>query len=1389
MPDFRHSAPHPGPALKQLLDDKGVLVAQAATLLGVGRQALSKVLNEKADLTQEMATRIGKAFGEAEGQRLMAKQTALDDLRAAEQAKEIATRTHVRSFVGIRARQIGAWAQQESARPELPALLRRLVHSTGTHLTKVDFPAYDHAQRHGWDGVVITDSATPWIPRGQSGWEFGCNVNPAAKAEEDYAARSYAKKPKKKADADAAATTEEKGLTAEERRNTTFVFVTPRDWPGKDKWVKTKQAEGIWKDVIVHDADSLEQWLEQSVPTQSWFGEIIGNLGTGGAGTATMDICWREFADSCKPKLSKLLFHGAVESTKTKLDSWLRQPPNTAFVVTADSISEGLAFVACALQSAGPMPGEFYDRALYLKTPDALQRAVKAAPDFVVVVADPSVERVAAGVQETHHFLVVRLRNSISGEADIALDLVDDETYRKALSDMGLPEEDYQRFCRETGNSPTILRRRLSTIPAIHEPAWSGDADLGRALVPMMLAGAWGSDVPGDCAVMSALAGQPYDAVEEQVARLSAVPETPIWSIGRFRGVTSKIDVLFGAARSVTKSNLDDLFFVAELVLSEDDPALDLPPGEQWLAMVKGKKRDHSAALRAGLCETLVLLAVHGDNLFQKHLGVHLRDRVDQLIERLLTPLDARKWASQKSDLPRYAEAAPDVFLKVLETDLNSAAPKVHALLTPADSGILGSGCNRTGLLWALETLAWKSDQLLRVCRILARLAQIEINDNWVNKPEGSLAAIFRNWMPQTAATIEERNTVMEILCREFSAVGWRLIMGQFGNRHGVGHYSARPHWRNDAAGAGRTAKTWGEVWAVSDKARELAITWPHHTPTTLGDLVERLHDIKPEERDRIWAAVRKWTDENNDETSAHILRERIRKSAFTRRARIHNKMPGEARDQARDAYQRLEPKDPIIRSRWLFDTHWVDESSDELEDENLDYKARAARTEALRKAALTEIWSILGFDGLMRLIELTNAEWAIGLGLADIVAPEEREAVADKLAGQPAPPDDGKLRVVLGAFLIKQDAQDRGMMMESLVSKFVADDVPASASRLLRAAQFKAETWKLLDQLPPAWRDDYWRTVNPHWDDQDEAENNFMVDRLMEAKRPRAAFAVLHMDFNKLEARRLVNLLQVISISNDEGKHYQLAPHDVSEAFKSLSARARIEVSLAELAQLEFRYADVLDHTDYGIPTLEAQMAADPNLFMHLIALVYRRDDGPEPDRPEWEIADPEIKSSTATTAYSVLHKMSRLPGTDAEGTVDPTALLLWVQKVRDLGLRYGRLRSVDHTIGHLFGHAPKGKDGIWPCEPVRQAFDAVGSDPMSEGFHMGRYNHRGVHWRGEGGSDERTMSAEYRAWAKAVAFAYPFMAKALEDLGETYAREAVMHDTDAAVRRRLSH
>jgi hypothetical protein len=88
-----------------------------------------------------------------------------------------------------------------------------------------------------------------------------------------------------------------------------------------------------------------------------------------------------------------------------------------------------------------------------------------------------------------------------------------------------------------------------------------------------------------------------------------------------------------------------------------------------------------------------------------------------------------------------------------------------------------------------------------------------------------------------------------------------------------------------------------------------------------------------------------------------------------------------------------------------------------------------------------------------------------------------------------------------------------------------------------------------------------------------------------------------------------------------------------------------------------------------------------------------------------------------------------------------------------------------------------------------VRQVLDAIGSQDMAHGMSVGRYNTRGAHFRGPDGNDERTLAAQYRGWAKAVAFQYPFTAKFLEEIASGYDREAVWHDTEANVRKRLNY
>ena len=132
----------------------GMSVKDAAKRLGIGRPALSNFLNGNSALSPEMAVRLEKTFG-ADRKQLLDMQAAYDRQQEHASEKEVAVRAFVPSFLIIKARQIEEWADSQiEARNHLPVLLRKLVHSTGNELRKVDFPAYDNAQRKGSDGFI-----------------------------------------------------------------------------------------------------------------------------------------------------------------------------------------------------------------------------------------------------------------------------------------------------------------------------------------------------------------------------------------------------------------------------------------------------------------------------------------------------------------------------------------------------------------------------------------------------------------------------------------------------------------------------------------------------------------------------------------------------------------------------------------------------------------------------------------------------------------------------------------------------------------------------------------------------------------------------------------------------------------------------------------------------------------------------------------------------------------------------------------------------------------------------------------------------------------------------------------------------------------------------------
>ncbi|HDZ71934.1 MAG TPA: addiction module antidote protein, HigA family [Aurantimonas coralicida] len=90
-----YDPPHPGEMVREeCLAPLGLSVTEAARVLGVTRQALNNVVNEKAGISPEMAIRLEKAFG-GEADFWLRLQTAFDLAQARRREGSIAVDRYV----------------------------------------------------------------------------------------------------------------------------------------------------------------------------------------------------------------------------------------------------------------------------------------------------------------------------------------------------------------------------------------------------------------------------------------------------------------------------------------------------------------------------------------------------------------------------------------------------------------------------------------------------------------------------------------------------------------------------------------------------------------------------------------------------------------------------------------------------------------------------------------------------------------------------------------------------------------------------------------------------------------------------------------------------------------------------------------------------------------------------------------------------------------------------------------------------------------------------------------------------------------------------------------------------------------------------------------------
>ena len=1249
----------------------------------------------------------------------------------------------------VQARNLEAWADSLDARATLPQVLRRLIRATRRDIKWAEFPAQEQTQRPGWDGIVEAGAGDSFVPEGTSVWEMGVDKNLQKKADDDFSKRT-------------------KSALGLDRSKLTFVFVTPRKWQKKADWCKTKAALGKWKEVRVYDSATLEEWLEQAPAVDAWLG---GHVGVKPEGVISFDDYWANLQALTDPSLKPEVFLTSREARVKELDIWLEGPPN-AMAIKASSPAEAIDFLAACSQD--PSRADlFAARALIVEDRNAWRRLTASSDSRLLLVPHPSLsvepELVAEAVRNGNRVLLYSSQTQREHIAALRLPRPYRYDLQKALESSGIDRQRSQKLARDAGGSLAVLKRILGRYPGTSHPEWSLPPEKTH-LVPMLLAGSWNESYEGDRAAIEKVADRPYRAVATIADRWLKAPDSPLSRVGSRFSLVSRDDSWFLLASAIQPADLSRFEEVALDVLAEGDPAFRLSPEKRWEASFRKNGLQYSPALRNGLAETLALLGSRPEGLPD---SVGIPSRIEGLVRKLLEDQEWFRWASLAYQLPLLAEAGPDAFLEAVERDLNRAQPALARLF--GDSGDpLFNPIPHTGLLWALEALSWNRALLPRVSLVLASLDEkMPKNPKAGNTPFRSLSQIFMPWFPQTTAPVEERLKVLRMLMQRRPDAGWRLLLALLPNTIATATEIHRPSWRDWALPWSERGMNAGYWHQVSTCARLLVEGMGEDVGRWMALIKHFGHLPAPADREflaRLSENAEKTINEEIRRDLSDTIRERV--ALHRRYSDAKWALPEKVLAELEKVQRRFEPKDVIRRIGWLFGPRWrvLERLADNEE-----------RVEQDRHTAIQGILDQEGWPGVVRLIEAVEAPEEVGIVFATVKFSDSDARILPALVIE----DDEKSARFARGYIWGKFRKEGWDWVERLDLR---DWSAEAKARVLVVLPFGKKTWQSADRMGIEVAKWYWEHTPPLPVPDNKEEAQCAIEKFLEHKRASAAFSVLSVAlYHKavFQPSLLMDAIQVWldhEVSNSAEGAIQNVKYDIDLFFQELQKGALRQdpgVDTNRLAKLEWACLAFLNGYPSSPVTLHRLLRDDPEFFVHVLGLCFRPKN--QPPKNEEEISAKE--KMTAQNAYRLLMSWQDVPGGRDGETVEEKALLAWIRKARALAEEQDLLEICDSRIGEVFAHSPEETDRSWPCIPVRDALEEIGTDEVFSGFSVGIYNKRGAFSRSprEGGAQERDLAEKYRGYADACKIDWPKTAATLRRVALAYDEDARREDAAA--------
>lgn len=871
------------------------------------------------------------------------------------------------------------------------------------------------------------------------------------------------------------------------------------------------------------------------------------------------------------------------------------------------------------------------------------------------------------------------------------------------------------------------------------------------------LLGSWNENIEADITIAEQLAQENYAIWIPQMRELLLQIESPITLKNGVWTITERQELLQILGPRLFDGDLNIFKQCVTTVLAEHDPQFELPPEQRYAAGIHGKTLKYSRYLRKGLSESLALLGSYPALLSNCSTGKS-EVAVVSTIRDIFSNSDWVLWGSLNNLLPLLAEAAPNEFMSAVEIALQQTPCPFDNLFEQEGKGIMG-GNYLTGLLWALETLAWDDQYLIRVSVILGELTSHDPGGKWSNRPSNSLTTIFLPWLPQTTAPIEKRKVAIQTLQKENPKAAWELLLSLLPNHNQISSGSCKPTWRKIIPENWSEEATQAEYWEQVGLYADMTVEMADNDVIKLEELSDHLDNLPKPSLDKILEHLSSediiGKPENERVALWTSLKDFIAK--HERFANAKSALGSELIAKIIEITRKLAPQNRLYLHQRLFIERDMD-----LYEEKGDWQEQQKKLEDSRQLAIKEILDIDGSEGVVRFASMVESPWKVGIssgllaspGLDSVVIPDLLEVGSKKLK-----------QFASGFVWGRYHSQGWAWIDTTNMSKWLHSQI----GQFLAYLPFTSETWKRSKELLGEFEGIYWTrvSVNPY---QVDSELYVAIDKLIEYGRSNSAIICLYKNLHDKQpldqTRTTKALLSAVPLKEPLSS---MDTYYIIDIIKAMQNDPNTDPQ--DLFNVEWAYLPLLERDRDASPkSLENRLAADPYFFCEVIRRVYRSKKDPKPEQEPTE-----QQKAVATNAYRLLREWRTPPGLQPDGIFSKEQLMIWLESTKATCTESGHIKVALTHVGHVLAHCPPDPEGLWINRTAAEVLNAKDAATIRDGFVTEILNSRGMHFVDPNGKAEMELSEKYIKQAvDAENAGYHRLALSLRQLAGWYVNEA---------------